>query len=481
MQAMKEQVVQGTILILDGSANNRIMLRVQLTAAWYDVVQGASIGELPGLIDRYQPDAIVTAMTLPDGSALDIPAVLAGTSGFPASLPVIAIAADNDHAARLRALEAGVDDVLIQPVTDALLLSRLRNLIRSRSAAEELSRQDATGLAAGLAESASAFALSAGPLRAALITYDAATAASWRIRPDGQRWQNAHSIRFVGARSALADKRFQAVVVELDASRTAAEIEQSLQLVTDLQMHSNTRDAVIVGVSGKGSEHLAAQALDRGAHDVLSQGFCDRELALRLANLLDRKAWTDGVRGGIRAGLRAAVTDPMTGLHNRRYAMPRLDAIAAQAADHGRGFAVMLADLDHFKQVNDRFGHQAGDTVLVECARRLRGELGPSDLIARVGGEEFLIVLPEADRERAMVMADRLRKSVDHRPFDLADGARAVSVTISVGVAVIPPGNDARSPGKTRTAGRLMALADEALYSAKDAGRNRIIMTPAAA
>ncbi|MEY8837662.1 GGDEF domain-containing protein, partial [Cribrihabitans sp. XS_ASV171] len=105
-------------------------------------------------------------------------------------------------------------------------------------------------------------------------------------------------------------------------------------------------------------------------------------------------ARADRVRSSVREGLRAAIRDPMTGLHNRRYALPALEALAREARAKGGMLAVMLADLDHFKRINDRHGHAAGDAVLIETARRLRNTLPGEALVARMGGEEFLLALP---------------------------------------------------------------------------------------
>ncbi len=173
--------------------------------------------------------------------------------------------------------------------------------------------------------------------------------------------------------------------------------------------------------------------------------------------------------------LRLALIDPLTGLHNRRYALPRLAAIAAQAAEAGTDFAVMVVDLDRFKQVNDLHGHGAGDQVLVEVSRRLAANLRGSDLLARIGGEEFLVVLPDTGMTDARQIAERLCAAVDERPIRLATGL-GLTVTVSIGVAVAR--GSAGGPGRVEA---VVEQADLALLESKGSGRNQVTFRRSAA
>ncbi|MEC7259672.1 MAG: diguanylate cyclase, partial [Pseudomonadota bacterium] len=221
-------------------------------------------------------------------------------------------------------------------------------------------------------------------------------------------------------------------------------------------------------------------ALDRGANDALPTGFCPDELSLRLTARLREKMRADQLRDTMRNGLRAALIDPMTGLYNRRYALPYLNKIARAARNGTSGrFALMLADLDHFKRINDEYGHLAGDAVLVETAARLRKHLRPDDMIARVGGEEFMIVMPDLTEEQALLAADRLCRRINARPFLVPGVNTPVTVTISIGLvmAQAPEGVDAEH----RLTDLLIGQADRALYSAKDGGRNKVTIAGTAA
>lgn len=162
-----------------------------------------------------------------------------------------------------------------------------------------------------------------------------------------------------------------------------------------------------------------------------------------------------------------AETDELTGLPNRRSLIRRLDEEIKRAERYGLPLSVLMMDLDHFKEVNDTHGHQAGDLVLQETARLISGVIRETDFFGRYGGEEFLGVLAQTDLEGSRRMGERLRVAMENHTFDLGDGVR-LSKTISVGAATWRHGDD--------TDDQLIARADTALYEAKEAGRNRVVL-----
>lgn len=164
-----------------------------------------------------------------------------------------------------------------------------------------------------------------------------------------------------------------------------------------------------------------------------------------------------------------ATRDPLTGLYNRREMTRLLDEEMTRAARYDHTMALLWIDFDHFKAINDSFGHAAGDAVLKNVSDRMRSGIRSVDAIGRFGGEEFVILLPEMGEQEALETAERLRQLVSDRPVPLDSGASAM-LTISVGVAVFPI--HAHSPGA------LCAVADKAMYRAKEAGRNCVIMAP---
>ncbi|GAA2711921.1 GGDEF domain-containing protein [Actinoplanes palleronii] len=160
---------------------------------------------------------------------------------------------------------------------------------------------------------------------------------------------------------------------------------------------------------------------------------------------------------------RMAVIDSLTGLHTRRYFQ---DALTGLAKSPHHGAAVVLLDIDHFKQVNDTYGHDGGDRALREVAHRLSRAVRPGDVLARYGGEEFAVLLPRTSPPEARRVADRIHRAVRERPVPVGPAAE-ITVTVSVGVASMPA--DVTEPD------RLPLLADQLLYQAKGAGRDRVV------
>ncbi|TMV08012.1 response regulator [Ruegeria sediminis] len=271
------------------------MLKVQLTAAWYNVVQADRLEGFEALMRRTRPDLVLTAMALPDGTAMDVKRLLQ-TDRSQADVPVLAIAPRNDKAARLRALAAGLDDVLVQPYNDNLLLARIRSLLRTSPGAEELRLRNGSQ-PLGFAEAPAIVNPLAPPALVALFALRPDTGIAWRDALQPLTRHRVASHGFDQARAALAGPLPDAFVVEL--GRDGAE----LNLLADLHARSAARHTVLIAVLGLNDADLAAAALDRGADAALLDGFCAEELALRLDNRIARKTRSDYLRAPVRKSL----------------------------------------------------------------------------------------------------------------------------------------------------------------------------------
>ena len=464
--------MHGKILIVDPIATNRIGLKVKLSSAYYDVIQASSIAEAKTALEHAQPDVVICSAQLLDGTASDLATELRKQPNA-SDLPIIAIECSNDQDARLGFLTAGVDAILSKPLNDALLLARVRSLVRSHASDSEWRLHDDTSRALGFAENQTTF-LTSGT--AVIVACEKESIASWMPQLGDLLPAKTTIAAVDDALDHLKDpsKGTAPDVFVLVMERSGT--QEILHLLATLKSHVSTRHSKILIVQTHPNQKLGAQALDMGANDLMPHGFHSGEIVLRINALLKRKQISDQMRATVRNGLEAAVSDPLTGLHNRRYAMPHLDRIAQHAHKAEKPFAVMIADMDHFKQINDTYGHAAGDAVLIEMARRLRENLRAVDLIARIGGEEFLIVLPGAPLVNARNAARRLCKLIGETPFEISGGLKSIKATISIGLAI---GGAAGSDEKT--AHQLLDEADKALYDAKMRGRNCVTLSRPAA
>jgi two-component system cell cycle response regulator len=447
----------GKILIVDDLATNRIILKVKMASAFHETIQAADGQTALARARAEKPKLILLDMMLPDMSGTDVCRVLRAD---PATrhIPIIVITASADRRLRLDALAAGADDFLTKPVDEVTLLARIRSLLRASETEAELRLRAATAQALGLTESGRAMPDAAAP-QIALLGEDPGTLMMWRtalapLMPGAGLDMMTPATALHRAADSAATSHDLYLISAQDSP------EAALGVLSDLRARPQSRHAAMALVVPRGARAIGAVALDLGANDVLALPLDPEEVALRLSIQITRKRMADLLRRQMHDGLALAVIDPLTGLYNRRYAMPHLDRIAREAGARGGRYAVMLLDLDRFKTINETFGHGAGDRVLAGVAARLRDNLRPSDLVARIGGEEFLVVLADVGAEIAHRTAHRLCAAIDAAPP--ADG---IPVTASVGLAIGHGPADAQN---------VLERADRALRLAKSAGRNQV-------
>jgi two-component system cell cycle response regulator len=461
----------GRILIVDTVATNRIVLKAKMLAAQYVVDSCASKADAIALIASNRPDLILINLSGTIEEQRRQCQELRRSSS-PVPISIIAVGVADTSKARFAALDAGADDVLPHPINDALLLARIRSLLRVRSTSQELALRDGTSRALGFEERGVAFE---GTARVVVLTH-----------ADPNNCELAAGLK-AGLRSTVqisppADVLMSAgenVVYDLfvvDAAIHGLGQSGLFGLVSDLRSRAQTRLGMQLVIVPQDTPDIAAMFLDLGADDVVSCNCDAAEITLRAKRLIARKRQHDKLRDTVRNGLNAAVTDPLTGLFNRRYVEPHLARLADQSRKSGRELAVMMIDIDHFKSVNDAYGHSAGDKVLVALANRLRENLRAIDLVARMGGEEFLIAMPGTSVTDARLAADRLRELVNTKPFDVGDDHTAIRVTVSVGVAV-----SGKLKAESSAISKMCDQADKALYAAKSAGRDQVAMSHSAA
>ena len=245
-----------------------------------------------------------------------------------------------------------------------------------------------------------------------------------------------------------------------------AQAFDGLRVAAQLRSDEATRHLPILAVVDPDQRGRMVKALEIGLNDILPRPIDPEELAARVRTQIKRKRYTDFLRNNLDHSLELAVTDQLTGLHNRRYMTGQLNALVARAVKGGDPVAALLIDIDHFKKINDNFGHDVGDEVLREFALRVASNVRAIDLPCRYGGEEFVVIMPDTTIEAAERVAERIRTHVAGSPFRVAGGEELLTVTISIGVAA--------TLGEEDTPAALLKRADEGVYEAKAGGRNKV-------
>ncbi|GAB4269615.1 MAG: diguanylate cyclase [Deferrisomatales bacterium] len=240
-----------------------------------------------------------------------------------------------------------------------------------------------------------------------------------------------------------------------------------LKFLSLVRSRPEARDIPVILVTGRAEVETKIRGLELGASDYVTKPFDAGELAARIKVQLKIKALQDALRRSNEKLQELSSVDPLTRLYNRRYFMEALAAEFSRSDRYATPLSFVMVDIDHFKRLNDTYGHQAGDDVLREMGALIRRQIRAADTPGRYGGEEFCILLPQTAVEGAREFAQRLRVAVEAASFP-AQG-RELRLTASLGVSSCP--SEGVESGED-----LIRRADEALYEAKETGRNRVVV-----
>ena len=449
------------ILVVDDIEANVRLLEAKLVAEYYDVITASDGATALELAVSEQPDIVLLDVMMPVMDGFEVCCRLKDDRRT-RHLPVVLVTALDGREDRVTGLDAGADEFLTKPIDDVMLFARVRSLTRLKAVADELRQREASGRRMGVISSNSTRMSGSGGR--VLIIDDQqrqATRICEALASEHRPIIEADPAK--GLASALGP-------VDLVIVNAGATGFDGLRLAAQIRSDENGRDTPILAVVDFDDRARVIKALDLGVNDVLPKPVDPLELSARARTQIRRKRYTDFLRHNLDQSLELAVTDQLTGLHNRRYMDSQLEALMRRAAMGGDPVAVLIVDIDHFKQINDNFGHDTGDAVLREFAARLASNTRAVDLPVRQGGEEFVIVMPNTPVDLAERIADRIRRQIAGAPFRILDGRETLNVTISIGVSSSLPGEE--------KAEALLKRADAALYEAKAAGRNCVVARP---
>ncbi len=379
-------------------------------------------------------------------------------------IPVVMVTALADPSDRVQGLEAGADDFITKPINDTALFARVRSLVRIKVLIDELRLRDKSGAQLGM--SASDFSLTFDVSGSRLMLIDDDMVQSRRIT---ERFMGAgYSIdSFSDHKQALEHARAHSNIDLIIISTQLADID-GLRLATQFKAIEEVRHVPIIMLVEEDEQHLMLKGLELGVNDYLLSPVDFNEMFARVKTQIRRKKYQEALKSNYQESVSMAVTDGLTRLYNRHYLDTHLKNLTKQALETNRSLSVVIMDMDHFKAVNDTYGHTVGDEVLQSLAAVIVKTIRSADLAARYGGEEFVVLMPETDAARAYEAAERLRKNIESTPFVVSHPDSPIRKTISIGYATMQPNDTPQS---------LLKRADDALYQAKEGGRN-IVFPP---
>lgn len=444
------------ILIVDDVPANTRLLEAKLAAEYFQVSSARDGFEALRTAASWQPDLILLDIMMPGMDGYECCRLL---KADPATLhiPVVMVTALGEPGERLRGLDAGADDFLTKPVEYDTLMARVRSLVRLKRLLDEWRARGETARALGSSGELPQVPVIAGTT--ALVVDD------WELgaRLICDALEREGIIPEAVRTESEAQSRTRATTYDLIIVSLTMNEEDPLKLVASLRAADGTHETPLLLIGETRDHDRILRGFELGANDWLTTPVDENELRARARNQIRRKLYQDRLRADLGAALEMALLDPLTGLYNQRYLRRHLDGLTC--GSQTRELAVIMVDIDHFKSVNDRFGHASGDQALRLMASTLRANTRVFDSVARYGGEEFVIVMPGSGIDDAVSAAERLRESAESLSFTVS-GVGRVPLTVSVGVAC--------SGGAPATSAALLQAADLALYEAKRGGRNQV-------
>ena len=443
------------VLVVDDNEANRKLLQDKLKNEYFHVITAVDGEDAIEKARAEEPDVILMDVMMPKLNGVEACRQLK-MDPRTEHIPIVLVTALNEREDRLRGLGAGADDFLNKPVNDLHLLSRVRALTKYKMVADELRKREASGKRIGVIDVA-ASGRASEPARILVVDENERQARRICRYLEGLHHPISHS---EATQLGISGSMVDLMIVSLSNEKL-----DGLRLCAYFRSLEATRDLPILVIAEPDDEKKAVRALDLGASDIVIKPIDSEELSARVKTQVRKKRYLDALRARLDQSMELAVTDQLTGLHNRRYMRVQLEQFVRRANMGGSAVSILLCDIDHFKKINDIHGHSAGDDVLREFGRRLRENIRPIDLACRYGGEEFVVIMPETNQQLAQSASERIRHMIAEEPFAIGRGDM-LNVTMSGGVATVIAPDDMLD--------NLLKRADEALYRAKSSGRNAV-------
>ena len=444
------------ILVTDDNPLNVKLLSAKLAREYYTVVTAENGVQAVEKAVTEKPDLILLDVMMPEMDGFE---ACRQIKANPATqgIPVVMVTALSDVQDRVRGLDAGADDFLTKPINDIALMARVRSCLRLKSLMDEWRMREGTGaMMADVDEEM----MRSGQI---ILLDDNHHDQDIVLKHINHIGMTCHPISKMEEIEPLLEReRIHVIMMSLNMQS-----EDGLRICANLKANEATRYVPIVVYADESELSKIAKALDIGANDYIFKPVDPHELQARLRTQIRHKRTYDRLRLSYEKNMTMAITDSLTGVHNRHYLEKNMPRLFERSKTNNKAISVAMLDIDFFKKINDSYGHHVGDQVLQELVRRLNACIRFFDIVVRMGGEEFALIMPETPYAAALNAGERLRAAVANTPFSIQDPKLELSVTMSVGVAGSDDGQE--------TAEIMLRKADAALYKAKETGRNKVV------
>lgn len=434
------------ILVVDDIEANVKLLKLKLIKRYYEVLTASNGLEAIEILEHQQVDLILLDVNMPIKNGFDTClAIKSNPKTF--HIPVIMVTALNETEDRLKGLEVGADDFITKPIIDIVLFARIKSLIRLKELIDDIRQYNSIKIeeisSYGLLDDANILLIDDDIVSINLIkqVFNPSRLTNIALDEDIEGYLNNNlDLIIINANSLVIDP---------------------LRICVKILNNDNTQNVPILSIIEQGDYETLVKALDLGVNDYLADPITKEEVRARSITQIKRKKFQDALGQHIQDNINLAQIDGLTGLYNRNYFHNKL----LEEMSFNKILSLVILDLDYFKKINDVYGHLVGDKLLQHVAQTIKNNLRSKDVLARFGGEEFILLLPANDINTAYLIADRIRKLIEATAFYI-DEQKEISITASFGVAMQLENESPES---------LIDRADKALYIAKETGRNKVI------
>jgi len=446
-----------TVLVVDDLEPNIKLLEAKLLAEYYTVFTANNGVSALEILSQNKIDIVLLDVMMP------------GMDGFETCkkikenpetthIPVVMVTALSELEDRVKGLESGADEFLTKPINDIALFARVKSLARMKTVIDELKLRNTINAELG----ATVIELKDNFLESKILLFDDDV-----IQAKNVKEQLADLSGQVKVLTSLDEIDALGVFVpDLVIISCQIDTVDPLRIAVTLRSKPNFKNSVLMMLADEENIPMVIKGMELGINDYFMYPVDKSELKARVRTQLRRKQYQDNLRTELEESVDLSTKDGLTAVFNRRYFDIHVKQMVQKSQETKKPICIMMFDMDHFKQVNDTYGHPAGDAVLKTLASVLKASFRVTDLIARYGGEEFIVLLNNIDLQETLKIAEKTRALIEATEFAIPDPIGVIHKTTSIGVVEYNQGD---------TVEEFVSKVDKALYEAKETGRNKVV------
>ena len=444
-----------TVLVVDDLEQNVKLLEAQLLSEYYTVITASSGKMALDKLKEHEIDVILLDVMMPEMDGFETCKKIKSDPET-IHIPVVMVTALSDIEDRIKGLEAGADEFITKPVNNIALFARVKSLSRMKSIIDELKLRNKVSEELG----GKIIELTDNFIDSKILILDDDVLQAKNIKS----YLSPLTSNVYNLSSQKELDSFDSFAPDLVIISCQIDIEDPLRIGVMLRSRSDFKNSVLMLLAEEENITMVIKGIELGMNDYFIYPVDKSELQARVKTQLRRKKYQDDLRKELEESVDLSTKDGLTGLFNRRYLDIHINQIITKIHQTDQKLCMLMLDMDNFKEVNDKFGHPAGDAILKHLSKILKSSFRVTDLIARYGGEEFVVLLNNINLREAYKIAESMRKKISNTKFYIPNNIKPLHKTISIGAAEY--NNDLVED--------FINNADKALYVAKNNGRNKV-------